>query len=170
MEKRVEMNDSNALRQLGIIHSGGRSGLPQNYNKANKLWRRAGKLGNAEAYYNLAGSYLYGRGVVIDEEKARYYYEIAAIGGSVLSRHNLGYFESEAGNMKTATKHFMIAAGAGYDLSLKAIRQGFMNGHVTKDDFEKALRAHKAANDEMKSGQREEAAAVLASFGAGQWR
>ena len=35
-----------------------------------------------------------------------------------------------------------------------------MNGHATKDDFEKALRAHKDAKDEMKSDQRDAAAAT----------
>ena len=49
----------------------------------------------------------------------------------------------------------MISAGAGYDLSLTKIRQAFLDGDTTKDDFEKALRAHKAAKDEMKSEQRE---------------
>ena len=34
-----------------------------------------------------------------------------------------------------------------------------MRGHFTKDDFEKALRAHKEATDEMKSAQRDAAAA-----------
>jgi hypothetical protein len=34
-----------------------------------------------------------------------------------------------------------------------------MAGHATKDDFEKALRAHKDSKDEMKSEQREAAAA-----------
>ena len=54
----------------------------------------------------------------------------------------------------------MIAAKAGWDASLKAIRQCYMVGHVTKDDFEKALRAHKEAKDEMKSDQREVARAA----------
>ena len=49
--------------------------------------------------------------------------------------------------------------------SLEEIRNGYMNGYVTKDDFEKALRAHKEAKDEMKSDQREEAAAYLRSRG-----
>ena len=53
----------------------------------------------------------------------------------------------------------MIAAGAGYDTSLKTIRECFMHGHATKDDFEKALRAHKEAEDEMKSDQSYKAAA-----------
>ena len=34
----------------------------------------------------------------------------------------------------------------------------FTNGHATKDDFEKALRAHKEAKDQMTSEQRKEAA------------
>ena len=48
----------------------------------------------------------------------------------------------------------MIAAAAGHDDSFKAIRECFMKGVATKDDFEKALRAHKEATDEMISDQR----------------
>ena len=48
----------------------------------------------------------------------------------------------------------MISAMAGYDKSLKAIRQCFLEGNATKDDFDKALRSHKDARDEMKSDQR----------------
>ena len=40
-----------------------------------------------------------------------------------------------------------------------------MNGDATKDDFEKALRAHKAASDEGKSNQREVAAAYIRNEG-----
>lgn len=44
-------------------------------------------------------------------------------------------------------KHFMISAGAGDDESLKVIREGFMKGGVTKDDFEITLRVHKEAGE-----------------------
>ena len=54
----------------------------------------------------------------------------------------------------------MISAAAGYDDSLDAIRRCFMDGHASKDDFEKALRAHKEAKDEMTSLQRQAAAAA----------
>ena len=54
----------------------------------------------------------------------------------------------------------MIAGGAGDDDSLKNIRECFMNGHATKHDFEKALRVHKDATDEMTSDQRDAAAAA----------
>lgn len=61
--------------------------------------------------------------------------------------------------MERAVKHFMISAEAGDDDSLKAIQQGYLDGHATKDDFEMALRAHKEAKDEMTSDQRDSAAA-----------
>lgn len=44
---------------------------------------------------------------------------------------------------------------------MKQIQEGFSDGLVTKDDFEKALRAHKEAKDEEKSEQRETASAYI---------
>ena len=49
----------------------------------------------------------------------------------------------------------MISAIAGDDDSLEKIRKCYLNGWATKVDFEKALRAHKEANDGMRSDQRE---------------
>ena len=87
-------------------------------------------------------------------KKVKHYTELAAIGGNVYARHNLGTSEGKAGNKKRAMKHYMIAAEAGFDKSLETIREYFMLGYATKDDFEKALRAHKEAKDEVKSDQR----------------
>ena len=53
----------------------------------------------------------------------------------------------------------MITAAARDDVSLKEIRC-FLEGNATKDDFERALRAHKEATDEMRSDQRDAAAAA----------
>ena len=131
-------------------------GLPRNFRKANELWLRAGELGYATAYNNLANSYFHGRGVERDMEKAKYYYELAAMMGSVRARHALGCLEGSAPHDR-AVKHWLISAGAGYDNSLVEIRQCFVKGHATKDDFEKALRAHKEAKDAMKSKERDEA-------------
>ena len=36
----------------------------------------------------------------------------------------------------------------------------YKNGHATKDDYAKALRAHQAYLDEIRSDQRDEAAAL----------
>ena len=157
--KRVEANDPVAVYNLGCNYYNGRMSLQQNKRKAMKLWFRAGELGHDGANFNLGISYDFGEGAEKDEKKAKYHYELAAMGGYVKARHNLGILEQELGNMERAVKHWMIAAMAGYDNSLNAIRQCYLEGHATKDDFEKALRAHKHATDEMKSDHREAAAA-----------
>ena len=81
------------------------------------------------------------------------------MGGHVNARHNLGAKEGQAGNMDRALKHFMIAAGCGDNGSLKAIQALFMDGKATKDDYSKALRSYQANLVEIKSSQRDEAAA-----------
>jgi TPR repeat protein len=159
IKKRAEADDAEAMRNLGCYYRDGEYGLRQNHAKAMKLWLRAGELGFAMGYYNIGYAYVYGEGVEVDTKKAKYYFEFAAMGmgGNVYARHNLGILEKREGNMNRAVKHWMISAGAGFDDSLKAIRQCYLEGHATKDDFEKALRTHKEAADEMKSDQRDAA-------------
>ena len=160
MKKRAEGDDAEALHQLGGHYYRGDMGMRQNMRKANKLYLRAGKLGDANAYGRIGFAYCRGEGVGRDVEKAKCYYELAAMGGDVYARHNLGVWENRAGNLDRAGRHWMISAAAGYDKSLDAIRRFFLNGHATKDDFEKALRAHKESKDEMTSVQRQAAAAA----------
>jgi TPR repeat protein len=162
LKKRVDGGDAVAICQLGSYYLRGEMGLPQDHGKAVELWHRAGELGSAAACYDVGIVYNNGEGVERDMKKANYYWELAAMGGHVVARHNLGCTEGQAGNMNRAVKHYMISAGAGYNDSLHNIRQFFLNGRATKDDFERALRAHKEANDDMKSDQRDAAAAALA--------
>ena len=163
-KKRAEGGDAGATFQLGRLYSRGRRGLPQDYGKAIELWLRAGELGSASANQNIGACYYNGQGVERDMKKAKYYTELAAMGGNVKARHELGNFEKDEGNMNRAMKHWMISATVGCDESLKENQKGYINGQVTKDDFEKALRSHKEANDEVKSDQREMAAAIAASL------
>ena len=165
IKKRVDGGDAIAMRQLGCYYQDGIRGLPQDYEKAMELWLRAGKLGSAAAYCKVADAYYHAEGVERDVKKANYYDELAAMGGVAKARHNLGVLDNNVGNVERAMKHLMISAGAGHDESLTAIQGCFLHGHATKEDFDKALRSHKAANDEMKSDQRETAAAHLKRFG-----
>ena len=160
-KKRVEASDPDAIVLLANYYYGGECGLPQDQGKAIELWLRAGELGHADSYYNVGVAYDSGAGVEWDEKKAKHYYELAAMGGSSTARHNLGCSEYNAGNANRAVKHWMIAAGAGLDVSLEQIRECFLKGYATKSDFEKALRAHKEAKDETKSDLREAAAAAI---------
>ena len=113
IKKRAGCNDANAMHQLGCYYYTGDVGLPQDCNKAIELWLRAGELGCAESYYNLAVSYDNGEGVERDMKKASLYDELAAMGGRVVARHNLGCMEGRAGNLDRAIKHLMISARAG---------------------------------------------------------
>ena len=103
-----------------------------------------------------------GDGVEQDEKKAKHYWKLAAMEGDTDARHNLGCFEElEAGNMDRALKHFMIAAGGGHTASLEAVKQMYKDREATKDDYAKALRAYQENLVEIKSPQRDEAAAFI---------
>ena len=164
IQKRVEVDDAdaNAIYNLGCHYYNGMHGLPQDHNKALELWHQAAKLGHTESYSSIGAAYHQGNGVEIerDEKKAEYYCELAAMGGDAISRHNLGVIGGRAGNLDRALKHFMIAAGCGHTNSLEKIKQMFLKGHATKDDYAKALRAYQANLVEIKSPQRDEAAAA----------
>ena len=156
-KKRMEVGDAYAFYLMGCVHSRGRFGLPQNSAKAVKFYRKAGKFGYAiigNAYYN-------GEGVERDETMASHYDELAAMDGNAAARHNLGAGEYIAGNYDEALKHYMIAVRGGYTLSVKAIQDLYMEGHATKDHYANALRSHQAYINEIKSDQRDIAAATL---------
>ena len=166
IQKRAEIDDAEAIYSLGCLYKRGDMGLPQDYDRAMELWLRSGELGHAMSYSKIGTAYYNGQGAERDVKKAIHYYELAAMVGDECARHNLGCMEKDAGNnMSRATKHWMIAAGAGYDNSLTNIRACFMDGYATKEDFEKALRSHKEAKDEMRSDQREAATAATSPDG-----
>jgi len=160
-EKRLNMdlNDTDAIYNMGCYYARGQLGLPQNQAKALELWHRAGELGHATAYYSIGGAYMNGRGVEIDKKKATHYYELAAMGGNPYARHNLGNNEWRLGNIDRALKHFMIAVKDGHSDSMKNIKHLYKHGFATKDEYAKALRAYQVYLDEVKSDQRDEAAA-----------
>ena len=99
-----------------------------------------------------------------NNKKANHYCELAAIGGDVAARHNLGNSEWRSGNWDRALKHYSIAAGCGHNNSVKFIQKLFRAGHATKDDYANALRAYQKYLDEIKSEQRDNAAAFRDSY------
>ena len=159
VKKLTEKGNANAFCQLGGYYEDGAMGLPQDWAKANESWLKAGELGCADAYYNLGIGYKYGDGVEIDMKKAKHYYELAAMNGSVKARYGLGDMEGKAGNLCRAVKHFLIAARAGHTMSLDVVKGGYMDGFVTKDQYANTLRAYQKSQDEMKSDMRDIAAA-----------
>ena len=155
------MNKGNALAYnvFGGHYREGSYGIPQDWNKANELYLKAGELGCGAAYYNLGIAYDLGNGVEVDYKKAMHYYELAAMDGFVSARYNLGASEMEAGNYDRAFKHYMIAARAGDKEALERVKEGFIGGLVTKDEYASTLRAYHERQKEMKSEMRDKAMA-----------
>ena len=152
-------NTDACLSLLAGYYQNGSRGLPQDWNKANELYQKAGELGYAGGYFNLGNSYYYGRGVEVDKKKARHYYELAAMNGCASARHNIGALEGMAGNNHRAMKLYITAARAGYDDSLYCVKENYMRGFITKSEYENVLRAYQQRQKETKSDDREKAAA-----------
>ena len=160
LKKRMEVGDAYAFALMGNAYSRGQYGLPQDRAKAVEFWHKAGKFG----YNNIGNSYNIGDGVEMDGEKAKHYLELAAMDGDSYARHNLGANEYNACNYDRALKHYMIAVRCGDTDSVKEIQQLYVNGHATKDHYANALQSHQAYLNEIKSDQRDKAAAFRDNY------
>jgi TPR repeat protein len=154
LEKRVAANDSENMYQLGRKYLNGDHELDIKKDEVNAF-----KLFHAQAYFNLGFMYDKGVGLSKDGTKARQYHELAAIKGCTVSRLSLGAFEVAAGNADRAIKHCLIAAEFGVVEAVDFIRNSLISGHATKDQYVQALRLYQAYLDEVKSDQRDKAAA-----------
>ena len=155
LKKGVERNDAKSMEQLATFYLNGTGGLEKDLVKAMELLKTAGERGCATAYGWL-GSF-YRKDAQKDDKKAVHYWKLAAIGGDINSRHNLACINKRDGDHKRAYKHFLICAKAGYEPSLHAVKDGFQNGYVTKDEYGAALRAYQKQHGDRKSARREEA-------------
>ena len=157
-KKRVDAGDAVAIYNVGGFYRDGLCGFPQDYRKALELHHR-NELG-IRSYNHIGIAYELGQGVEVDMEKANYYYKLAAMRGDVEARHNLGNNEEKAGNMDRALKHYMIAIRGGHSNSLNRIKLLYSEGHATKEGYSAALRSYQVYLDEIKSPQRDKAAAA----------
>lgn len=155
MSKRIEANDPEAMCEVGIKENN-----KGNHTRAIELWTKAADLGLCTSHFNLGIAYNRGEGVKVDLEKARYHWETSAMAGHGGARLNLGMWEMDRGNTSIGMKHCMVAAKSGYNDSLNMVKEGFVNGNVTRTDFEDTLRHHKESLQEMKSEQRNHGAAL----------
>ena len=159
VQKRVGMNDAEAISILASFYADDERGAARDINRAVELLKQATELGSIEACGQLGDAYNpHMKRTIVGVEKdlnaTFHYYEMAAKGGHDIARSNLGILQCNFGNISTGMKHFMIAAAQGHDSALQKVKEGYMEGDVTKDDFAKALHAHKDAQDEVHSEQR----------------
>mmetsp|Transcript_3889 Transcript_3889/g.5660 ORF Transcript_3889/g.5660 Transcript_3889/m.5660 type:complete len:276 (+) Transcript_3889:67-894(+) len=133
--KRIKANDPIAMRQIGAKREN-----EGDYSAAFEYWTKAAKLGDAESHNQLSTMYSKGQGVVKDEKMKIYHTEKAAIAGHPYARQSLAYDEQENERMDRATKHLIIAANLGYDKAIQMLKNCYIRGHVSKEDFAASLR------------------------------
>ena len=166
----LEKGNADAFNTLGMEYVNGERGLPRDFAKANELFLKAGELGCATSYFNLALHYKNGNGVEADEGKVKHYYELAAMMGNLEARHNLSVLEVNVNrNIRRAFKHTMVTASAGDTQSLDKVKkaylgEGFTQSFVTKDEYETTLRSYHERQLEMKSDARDKAAEAHSSL------
>ncbi len=151
LNKRVAANDPSAIRILASRHYG-----EEDYIKTLELFLKAAALGDIEAHYEAALIYLDGEGTEVNMKKGNYHLEVAAIGGNANSRYALGIYERNHGSYERAMKHLIIAAKQGLEDALAKLKEGYVDGQISKDEFGEALRAYQRAADATKSPQRED--------------
>jgi hypothetical protein len=152
--KRIKKNCPVAMTEMGK-----RRRDEGDYKTALEYFTKAAELGDTEAHYGLSIMYYQGHGVEKDKDKEIYHSEEAAIAGHPIARHNLGCEEAMNGRFERARKHFIIAANLGHHPSLKFVKELYVDGHASKEDYADALRAYQVAVDATKSTEREKAEA-----------
>ena len=153
----LERNNARALHIAASYYMNGERGFRRDSNMAIELYLKSGELGCADAYFALGNIYEEGRVVKRDTKKARHYWEHAVIGGSTIARHNLGIADLENWNYERAYRHFVVSGKGGFEPSLTCVREGFEEGHITKDEYAEVLRAYQKLQDDRKSAMRNEA-------------
>ena len=154
--ERIKKNDTVAMTAMGKTYLG-----EGDYGKSFEYFTKAAELGDVAAQGCLGLMYRNGNSVVEkDEEKAVYHFEQAAIGGNPTARAFLATHEMENGRFERAARHLIISANLGCDVSLRWVKDLFVQGIVSKEEYADALRGYQAAMDATKSAEREAAEAM----------
>mmetsp|Transcript_23570 Transcript_23570/g.51048 ORF Transcript_23570/g.51048 Transcript_23570/m.51048 type:complete len:317 (+) Transcript_23570:108-1058(+) len=161
--ERMEAGDLRAIHELGCNYYSGGAGLVLDLGEAFKMFTKAAELGDIASHYQLGVMYWNAQHVDKDLKRAVHHFEIAAIGGHPDGRFNLAVDEIDNNNrnIERAMKHFFIASLLDQDSALEQLKRGYKNGHVSKEHFLSAFRAHHDAVGSRKSKQRDEAASGI---------
>ena len=171
--KRANAGNDEAMYLIGSYYFKGKMGLCQDKAEGLKWYRRAVEAGSGKAARNIgtlkpdAGSgnaayflgdcYWQGDGVEQDHDKAFEYFQTAAELGHVYAFLVTGTMLMQRGEIEEGMLNYRKAAISGMsgDSLFNALRNGFRDGIITKDEYAFTLREHQKACNEMKSDGRE---------------
>ena len=145
---KAEEGDEEAQNNLALMYHSGK-GVPKNYKKAAKWFRKAAKQGHEMAQFYLGEMYHSGEGVPENYKKAAKWYHKSAEGRWYLAQYVLGNMYREGQgvpkNYKKAAKWFRKAAEQG-EAGARELGELYYKGQgVPKDKVKAAKRIRKAA-------------------------
>ena len=133
----------------------GSYGLPVDQAKCIDLLRQSADLGFPSAQYQLGVFYCTGAmGLEQNEEEATKYWEKAAEGSHLTSRHNLGIAAHYNDNHIAALRHWRLSASGGYRNSMEGLLICFEDGFLHHSDLSEILQAMYLARAEIWSEER----------------
>ena len=153
----AEQGEMEAQYQIGQMFYYGQ-GVAQDYNAAEKWFRRAAEQGHLNAQNSYAFIYAEGRGFSKDPTKAAEWFRRAAEKGLAKSQSNLGMLyrlgEGVSQDHREAVKWFRRAAEQGYPVAQYQLGAYYLEGQaVEQDDAESAQWIWLAAEQGNNSAQ-----------------
>ena len=166
LRKRVELKDSDAMRNLAVNYGYGRRGLSVDQAKCIELLQHSADLGFPLAQSLLGDYHIQGKmGLEQNEEEALKYWEKAAEGGHLNAMFNLGFMKNGNGDCAAAMRHWQVSASGGYRGSMDNLIESFEVGLLRHGDLAETLQAFYCAKSEMKSKDRDRYIEYLKSTG-----
>jgi TPR repeat protein len=168
LEARIQQNDVNALFKVGVRLWNGENGMSKDRLQALDYWIRAVELGStvtfgsAFACREIACFYVKDTALApMDKKRAFRFEQVAAMRGNIVSRGDIGHTEYFRGNHEIGIRHWKIAAEAGHQMSLDALKKIFFadgklpgKEFISKESLDNALRVCHEAQVEVNSEER----------------
>jgi TPR repeat protein/serine/threonine protein kinase len=143
--------DPEAQIHLGRMYENG-LGVPRDYRKAMKWYRKAAEQGNADGEVDLGHMYETSEGVAQDYTEAFKWYRKAAEQGSPWGENNLGWSYEEghavAQDHAEALRWFQKAADQGNARGEASVGYMYETGHAVPQDYNQALTRYRASAEQ----------------------
>lgn len=153
----MEDNYPDAIERMAEAYLGEELGLEKNEKTALKLFKRAAKLGNAAAQYNLGMAYACGYyGVTADRKTALYWLKKSVKGENPSACLQVGLYYYYTVKTKAAYKKafhlFTDAYNFGENEAIINIGLCYLQGNGVKEDKKEAVRCFRTAAEKYSSG------------------
>ena len=168
IQARFLQNDHIAITEMGERYRRGVKGVAKDDLKALDCFIQAVELGSADACNFIGQSYSEGWGVTVNNERSALFERLGALRGDMYARHNIGISEYyDLGNHEIGIRHWKIAAEAGDQDSLNALRKiynadGKLPGKefISQEEMDTIYRSGHQAQMEVKSEERQKHSGV----------